>query len=152
MDAERIIGTIVNWAKEQPTVQAVALVGSYARGTARADSDIDIVVLTNAPEFFRADASWLDAIGWNDVGACPVKWQDEDYGVLWSRRLWLEQVRFEVEIGFARPSWAEVNPLDPGTRRVVADGCRILYDPDGLLARLCAAVVRRPRCGADMSG
>jgi hypothetical protein len=62
-----------------------------------------------------------------------VKWQDEDYGVLWSRRLWLERVRFEVEIGFVRPSWAELNPLDPGTRRVVADGCRILYDPDRLL-------------------
>lgn len=42
----RIIGKIVDWAKEQPTVQAVALVGSHARGTAQADSDIDIVVLT----------------------------------------------------------------------------------------------------------
>jgi uncharacterized protein len=43
--------------------QSNRLGGSYARGTARADSDLDLVVLTNAPEFFRADASWLDAIG-----------------------------------------------------------------------------------------
>jgi hypothetical protein len=50
------------------------------RAGRRADSDLDLVVLTNAPEFFRAAASWLDAIGWNDVGTCPVKWQDEDYG------------------------------------------------------------------------
>jgi uncharacterized protein len=143
-----IVQIILAWAQTEAKVRAIALVGSHARGTARADSDLDLVVLTNAPEFFRADASWLDAIGWDDVGACPVKWQDEDYGVIWSRRLWLEQVRFEVEIGFARPSWAEVNPLDPGTRRVVADGCRILYDPDRLLARLCAALVGRPQCGA----
>ncbi len=52
--------------------------------------------------------------------------------------LWLEQGR--LEIGFARPAWAKVDPLDPGTRRVVADGCRILHDPDRLLSRLCAAV------------
>jgi predicted nucleotidyltransferase len=144
-----IVQIILAWAQTEAKVRAVALVGSHARGTARADSDLDLVVLSNAPEFFRADASWLDAIEWNDVGTCPVKWQDEDYGVLWSRRLWLEQVRFEVETGFAGPSWAEVNPLDPGTQRVVADGCRILYDPDQSLARLCAAVVGRPRCGAE---
>jgi hypothetical protein len=144
-----IVQIILAWAQTEAKVRAIALVGSHARGTARADSDLDLDVLTNAPEFFRADASWLDAIGWNDVGTCPVKWQDEDYGVLWSRRLWLEQVRFEVEIGFAGPSWAEVNPLDPGTRRVVADDCRILYDPDQSLARLRAAVVGRPQCGAE---
>ena len=144
-----IVQIILGWAQAEAKVRAIALVGSYARGTARADSDLDLVVLTNALEFFRADASWLDAIGWNDVGTCPVKWQDEDYGVVWSRRLWLEQVRFQVEIGFARPSWAEVNPLDPGTRRVIADGCRILYDPDRLLARLCVAVVGRPQCGVE---
>ncbi len=50
------------------------------------------------------------------------------------------KIEFEVEIGFAHPAWAEVDSLDPGTQRVVADGCRILHDPDRLLARLCAAV------------
>ncbi len=137
---DRIVQTIVAWARTETKVRAIALVGSHARGTARADSDIDLVVLTDAPEFFRADTSWLDAIGWSHVAARPLKWRDEEYGVLWSRRLWLEQDRFEVEIGFAHPAWAEVDPLDPGTQRVVADGCRILHDPDRLLSRLCAAV------------
>ncbi len=131
---------ILAWARTETKVRAIALVGSHGRGTARADSDIDLVVLTDAPEFFRAETSWLDAIGWRGADSRPLKWQDEGYGVLWSRRLWLEQGRFEVEIGFARPAWAEANPLDPGTQRVVADGCRILHDPDRLLARLCAAV------------
>jgi uncharacterized protein len=132
MDADRIIGTIVNWAKEQPTVQAVALVGSYARGTPRADSDIDIVVVTTDPKAFRAETAWLKAIS--------AKWQNEDYGRLWSRRLWLEQNTAEIELGFTAPSCADVNPLNPGTRAIIADGCRILHDPIKILDRLCAAV------------
>jgi uncharacterized protein len=136
MDAERIIGTIVGWAKEQPTVQAVALVGSHARGTARADSDIDLVVLTTNPQAFRAETAWLKA-----VSARIWKWQDEDYGQLWSRRLWLEQNSAEIELGFTLPSWADVNPLNPGTRAIIADGCRILHDPIKIPDRLCAAVL-----------
>jgi uncharacterized protein len=135
---------VLKWAKAQPTVSAMALVGSHARGTARADSDIDLVVLTTAPQFFHGDTAWLDAIGWSVVATRPVKWKNEDYGLLWSRRVWLEPNRHEVEISFARLSWAEVNPLDPGTQRVIADGCRVLYDPDRLFARLCATVKDGP--------
>jgi uncharacterized protein len=137
MDAERIIETIVNWAKEQPTVQAVAVVGSYARGTARPDSDLDVIVLTTNPQAFRAETAWLEAA----VGTPVRRWQDEDYGQLWSRRLWLEQNNAEIELGFASPAWADVNPLDPGTRAIIEDGCRILHDPIKILDRLCAAVL-----------
>lgn len=140
MQAERILQIIVDWAKKQPTFQAVAVVGSRARGTARAESDIDLVLLVTNPRAFRADVAWLDAIDWNAIGSRPMKWRDEDYGELWSRRLWLEQNGGEFEFGFASPSWADVNPLDPGTRRVIADGCSILHDPKKILRRLCAAV------------
>jgi uncharacterized protein len=138
--AQRIIQIVLEWAKALPTICAVALVGSHARGTARADSDIDLIVLTTDPQRFRADTAWLRAIDWNVIAARPAEWQDEDYGVLWSRRMWLEPNRDEVEIGFALPSWAEVKPIDPGTQRVITDGCRALHDPEGLLTRLCAAV------------
>lgn len=140
MDAEHIIQAVVDWAKAQPTIQAVAVVGSHARGTARPDSDIDLVLLTTNPKAFRADAAWLGAIKWNTTGAQPMKWDDEDYGELWSRRLWLEPNGGEVEFGFASPSWADVNPVEPGTGRVIADGCRILHDPEKILSRLCVAV------------
>ena len=140
MQAERILQIIVDWAKKQPTIQAVAVVGSHARGTARAESDIDLVLLVTNPRAFRADVAWLDAIDWNAIGSRPMKWRNEDYGELWSRRLWLEQNGGEVEFGFASPSWADVNPLDLGTRRVIADGCRILHDPKKILSRLCAAI------------
>jgi uncharacterized protein len=137
--AERIVQIILTWAMREETVRAAALVGSYARGTAKRGSDIDLVILATDPDRFRVDRTWQSAIDWNAVSARLAKWRDEDYGPLWSRRLWLEDDRGEIEVGFARPAWASVNPLDPGTRRVIADGCVILYDPEGLLARACAA-------------
>jgi hypothetical protein len=145
MDPERIIKAILEWARAQPAIQAVALVGSHARGAARTDSDIDLVLFTPDPEVFREDTTWLDGIDWSAVGARPARQQDEDYGLLWSRRVWLDQNQGEIEFGFAPPSWASVNPTDPGTLRVATDGCCVLHDPEGLLGRLCAAAVGRNR-------
>jgi hypothetical protein len=87
--------------------------------------------------------TWLDAINWKGIGACPMKWNDEDYGALWSRRLWLDQIGGEIEFGFAPLSWANVNPIDPGTRQVISDGCRVLYDPDKILSQLFTSVDRK---------
>jgi Nucleotidyltransferase domain len=72
------------WARRRPDIRGLALVGSWARGSARTDSDVDLVVLTT-------------------------------------------------------------DPVDPGTRRVVTDGMRILHDPDGRLAALAAAATPGPR-------
>jgi uncharacterized protein len=93
-------------------------------------------VLTTNPQAFRAETAWLKAISTR-----ISKWQDEDYRGLWSRRLWLEENSAEIELGFTSLSWADVNPLTPGTRAVIADGCRILHDPIKLLDRLCTAVL-----------
>jgi hypothetical protein len=50
------------------------------------------------------------------------------------------QSGFEIEFGFAAPSWASTEPLDAGTARVVRDGCLPLHDPSGALELLIAAV------------
>jgi len=47
----------------------------------------------------------------------------------------------EIELGVTATAWANLNPIDAGTRRVVSDGMRILHDPDAILAdlqRACA--------------
>lgn len=36
-------------------------------------------------------------------------------------------------------SWANTNPVDAGTFRVINDGHRIVYDPDGALTDLSNA-------------
>ena len=48
----------------------------------------------------------------------------------------------EVELDVGTPAWASVDPVDPGTRKVVSDGMRVLHDPDGLPAGLVEAVRR----------
>jgi uncharacterized protein len=139
---ERVVQIVLGWAKAQPTIRAVALVGSHARGTARPDSDIDLVLLVTDPHGFRTDITWVEQIDWHTIDTRPQKSQDEDYGVAWSRRVWLGADCGQVELTFASLFWANANPLDAGTRQVISGGCRILYDPDALLLRLCEEVDR----------
>jgi uncharacterized protein len=138
VSAHGILETAARWAKTQKDIRALALVGSHARGAAGPDSDIDLVALAQDPRIFR-DEAWLTTIEWSRAGVRPVKWSQEEYGAVWSLRVWFE-LGWEVEFGFAPLSWAEISPVDQGTRRVISDGCRILYDPDGLLKRLITAV------------
>jgi hypothetical protein len=140
---ELILRVVLAWATAQPKIRAVALVGSHARETARPDSDIDLMLLTTDPDGFRADIAWVEQIDWYTIDTHPQKWQDEDYGVAWSRRVWLGADCGQVELTFASLFWANTNPRDAGTRRVISGGCRILYDPDALLVRLCEAVSRQ---------
>jgi hypothetical protein len=139
----RILEAIIGWAKEHQDIRGVALVGSHARGTARRDSDIDLVVLAVNPEAFRADGSWIEAIDRSGAGVEVANWADEDYAAVWSRRVWLSSGA-EVEISFASVAWASIAPLDAGTCRIIADGCRILHDPAGSLGRLYEAVQSPP--------
>ena len=45
----------------------------------------------------------------------------------------------ELEIGITATAWAATAPVDPGTRRVVTEGIRVLHDPEHLLAGLVRA-------------
>jgi uncharacterized protein len=126
----------------------MALVGSYARGAVRHGSDIDIVLLVGDPATFRSDATWPGAIDWTGAGKYCPRWRDEDYGVVWSRRIRVAP-GIDVEISFAPLSWTATAPVDAGTRRVVRDGCGILFDPDGHLTRLVEAI-RQERPTGDL--
>jgi len=137
---EHIVRAVLAWASAEPKIRAVALVGSHARGAARRDSDIDLVVLVTDSQGFRADTTWLEQIHWQAVDSRAQKWQDEDYGVAWSRRVWLAADSVQVELTFTPISWANVDPRDAGTFSVISRGCRILYDPDALLVRLCEGI------------
>jgi uncharacterized protein len=129
---ERVLERAVAWARQQPDIRGLALVGSWARGTARADSDVDLVVLTSHPDRYLADDDWTAALGDAEV------LRTQAWGVLTERRLLLEG-GLEVEVGITGPTWATTDPVDPGTRLVVTDGLRILHDPDGRLAALADA-------------
>ena len=82
-------------------------------------------------------------IDWSQAATQVETWHDEDYGAVWSRHVCLA-TNLELEISFAPLSWASLAPLDSGTRQVMAGGCRVLHDPDGMLAKLCSALSAPP--------
>ena len=122
------LDTFCRWASVQPDIEAVALVGSYARDGATAGSDVDLVVLTSDVDRHVRDRSWVLLFGE------PLECLEEDYGRVTSVRAFYSG-GLEVEYGFTTPDWAEA-PIDPGTRQVVANGMKVLYDPHGIIARL----------------
>ncbi len=75
-----ILNQVVKWAETLNDIYSVALVGSQARGTARIDSDIDLIILTSNPSSYRKSQTWLEGINWQKVGSTVKNWQDLDYG------------------------------------------------------------------------
>ena len=59
----RFLILFTEWAAAQPDIQAAAVVGSQARGSAGPASDLDLVILAESPERFAADRSWIETFG-----------------------------------------------------------------------------------------
>ena len=134
-----ILSQIISWAKNRSNISAVALVGSWARDTAQPDSDIDLMFLTSNPEDFRINETWINEIDWAIIGYQVNRWQDRNYGLVWSRHIYLND-ETEIEFSFGDLLWASTEPIDIGTLQVISDGCRILYDPEHLVTKLIAEV------------
>ena len=133
MEPARLLDKITDWAKNN-RVTGLALIGSYARDEARADSDIDLILLTPDPQAYIRHSDWIKSFG-------RVKsYQVEDWGLVTSLRAFYED-GLEVEFGLASPEWAKI-PLDPGTSEVISGGMQILFDREGLLDRALSDVTR----------
>ncbi len=87
----------LTWVSAREDVHAVGLVGSYARGEARDDSDIDLVLLSDRSRAYLEDLKWIERFG------AVEKYQTEGYGKLISIRVWY-QSGVEVEYGITVPA------------------------------------------------
>jgi len=137
--AENLTALVAGWVARQPDLLGLALAGSWARGNARPESDLDLVILTTDPDRYRRDAAWLGTLGLEDAFYRIVSRTAAQYGVVWSWHLQLEPDA-TLELAFAGPGWASINPVEAGTRRVVEDGFKILVDKDGRLGALLDAL------------
>lgn len=128
MDADELITKVASWAEHDDRVIAAAVCGSYARGEARPDSDIDFCIVCSDPNSLLEGRSWLYVFGSDARVAGPV----EDYGLVQSIRAFYGAT--EAEFGVTAEAWIEL-PIDRETASVINDGLRILYDPAGRLEK-----------------
>lgn len=87
LEVEAIIATVKAWAKQQPEIYAVALVGSWARNQAHENSDIDLMILTPEFERFFSDTNWFNNIPWHDLNLKVDRYCERTYGVVRSCHL-----------------------------------------------------------------
>ena len=120
------IEDFMRWSKRRRDIRALALVGSYAREEATETSDVDLVIITEKPKRYLVNTEWIRIFG--KVIAQKI----EEYGKLTSLRVWYES-GLEVEYGFTTREWTTI-PLDNGTKQVIDDGMRVLFEKEELLS------------------
>ena len=126
------------FAESNERIIAVGLCGSYARGNAKADSDIDLSILVNDKLKFKSSI-WIETFDFDKINERLDFFEDKEYGRVWSRHVFLKS-KIEIEFSFANISWADTENLDEGTRKVVSDGFKIIYDPQFILNKLVEKV------------
>jgi uncharacterized protein len=139
-EAERLIAFVEKLTRHRDGFRAAALCGSWARGNPRSDSDLDFLLIAKHSECLRRNQNWLRSLDFSDAGFRCVGHVTARYGIVWSAHIDLLPVA-ELELTFADQSWASIDPLDPGTKRVVSDAFRIILDKDGHLQQLRSACV-----------
>jgi diadenosine tetraphosphate (Ap4A) HIT family hydrolase/predicted nucleotidyltransferase len=131
-----VLDAAARWGPSDKNIAAIGLAGSWARCTARDDSDVDLLVLADDPN------AVLDDTGWREMFDAQLV-RSEEFGLVIERRL-RRPSGLEIEVGISSPAWAATEPVDPGTRRVVSDGFRILYERGSLLSQLVRAASSSP--------
>lgn len=121
-EVESLLRGVAAWAGERRDVVAVALVGSWARGAAGQESDVDLVIMTTDP------SRYVDSDAWADPFEVSLAKTPEPWGAVTSRR-GRDATGLEIEFGFTTPEW-------PGGDGVLREGARIVHDPNGVLAKL----------------
>lgn len=142
----RVVDEVVRrssqWASATTDVCSVLLVGSYAYGKPRMDSDVDLVILSDRADRHLADLTFIDSI---TPGGQIIR--HEQWGPMHERRVRLDD-GLVVEFGVTTPAWAGL-PVDAGTAKVLSDGCKIIVDDGTVSSALSALGIRTVAYQAD---
>lgn len=122
MDITTFLNNIKQWGDKSNDIYSIILVGSYARGEEREDSDVDLVIVTSNVNMYLNN-NFIDNFGKVE------SYQKENWGRVTSIRVWYNS-GLEVEFGITTPIWVE-RPLDSGTFRVLSDGYKVILDKEG---------------------
>jgi uncharacterized protein len=130
---DELIKKLKEWSAKQPNIRGILIVGSHARGAARPDSDVDIVMICADPQKYLEDKAWLADFG--EVRSAAL----EDWGLVQSWRVFYTN-GLEIEFGITTDRWCAPEEILLGTGEVIRGGAKIVYDPHFLLQELVTAV------------
>ena len=128
-EQESFLNKYTQWFKSKEDIKGVLVVGSFAREEQNKDSDLDIMILSDDYENYINNQNWVSNFG--DIKSSKV----EDWGAVKTVRVFYKNGD-EIEFNFSDRTWANINPIDEGTRKVMCDGFKVVYDSQLLLARL----------------
>ena len=116
------------WAADEANVRAVALAGSHARNEATETADLDLIIIAKEPQTYLQRRQWAERFGTID------HMRIEGYGKVTSLRVSYSS-GCEVEYGITDETWVALPP-DEGTRRVLSDGIKIIFEREAILSGL----------------
>lgn len=125
-EVETIASRTRRLSDSQDGVRAAIVVGSYAYGRPRMASDMDIILALADRGRWMSEDAWVAEL----LGEPFQLVREQDWGPLRERRFQTAS-GFEVEFGLVTSEWFAI-PVDPGTAKVLKDGCLILSDREGL--------------------
>jgi aminoglycoside 6-adenylyltransferase len=134
-DYEAVTERFVEWARTEDAIRAAVVIGSRARVDHPADewADLDILVLTGGDAGYVRDPGWIAGVG--DAWISFVEQTASGHG--FERRVLFAG---GVDVDFAFFTVDEIEALaraDPRSAGLAfGRGFRVLFDKDGLVARL----------------
>lgn len=117
---KEFINKLKEFAINDSHIESIIIVGSYARGTNKETSDLDLCMIVTNKNKMIENSDFTKVFGEVD------RKQIEYYGACTSIRVWYKN-GLEVEFGIVEPSWVSV-PLDNGTYKVLCDGYKVIID------------------------
>ena len=114
------IKLVKKWIHKQGDIKAALLIGSYARGEERNDSDVDFIIVVDDVSKWFTNTNWVKNFGqmlsmnieqFEDVQALRVYYQDSN----------------ELEFGFVTEEWL-AKPYSDTTKEALNGGMEILID------------------------
>lgn len=141
---DEFIARLARWAEARPDLRAAMIVGSRARSTRPADewADVDVLLVADDPQPYLASGAWL-----SDLGRVRLTFLEPTaVGGLVERRVLFEPA-LDADLSFLPRAMlgqlAQAGlPADIGA--VFARGARLLFDKDGTLGALLAALLPAP--------
>jgi aminoglycoside 6-adenylyltransferase len=140
---ERLTQGFVAWAQVEPNIRAAVVIGSRARTDHPADewADLDIIVFATDVERTIATADWVE-----HIGAPWLTFVERTPDGGWERRV-LFDGGLDVDFALAPAQALEqmaAGAISPDVADIVRRGVRVLFDKDGLLARLGTVNLQAP--------